>query len=262
MLLIFNTQNNLPPKKRKEKGQKGARPARKVRPEIAALRASAEDSSGLAGVDESLTYVLSNPLRIRILAALNESDAAPSDLAPVFGCTVFQANYHIKKLVEYDYAVLLREERVGSAVKNIYRATKKVELPMEILERLPRSIRDTVVATVFMISLSDAQVALLSGTFAAHPESHATWTRFKVNTKTWKRIIKLLDGTFLKIRKIATEQEAKQKMNGGSAEDEAQLISLNMSGFILPGSSADLIKRDKNYLQHSPSDVKQPRLQP
>jgi hypothetical protein len=237
----------LSPKKRVPKDTE-----RKVASDLSALRASAEDSSGLAGVDENLTYILGNALRIRILAALNEVDAAPSDIARAFGCSIFQASKQIQVLVDHDYAVLLRVETEGRP-KKIYRATKKVILPMEIIERLPRSILNTVVATVFMTNLNDAQVALLSGTFAEHPESHATWTRFRVTERTWRRCVKLLDQTFEKIRKIA-ESEEQQRKDGELPDGDHPplLMSLNMAGFLLPPNSKDILQHEKDYLQHQP----------
>lgn len=229
---------------------------RPVYTNLAALRASADDSSGLAGIDANLTYILGDPLRIRILAALNEVDAAPSDLARALNCTIKQSDYHVKILVEHDYAMLVKTEPTASGLpKKIYRATKKVELPIEVIEALPQAIRETVAATIFMTSLADAQVALMSGTLTSRPESHATWTRFRVTERTWKKSVKVVDRAFERVRKIAAEEELRRK-NGefDSDEDPPLLMSLNMAAFILPSNGGDLMTHDEDYLRHQPDE--------
>ncbi|HEU4678689.1 MAG TPA: helix-turn-helix domain-containing protein [Terrimicrobiaceae bacterium] len=186
--------------------------------------------SGLGRVDDGMLYVFSHPLRVRMIAELNEEDGSASDLAKRLSVKTYNADYHLKKLLEYDCVEVVRRERIRGTQKTIYRAKVKVEFPQEIWESLPASVQKLVVAAVFMTSSSDAQVALLADVFEKRPESHASWTNLKLDEEGWQKLVKEVDHVLLAAKEI--EVEAASRLE--DRDEDPLIVSLNLSGFVLP----------------------------
>jgi hypothetical protein len=239
------------------KKKQARKPAAK--PKTGSSKKSARRRGGLARLDDGLVFVLSNPLRVRMLASLNtEGDAGPADLARRLSCSKWDTSYHMKVLRKYDCVELVKVEQVRSVEKKIYRAKVAVEFPTEIWEALPPAVQGMVVAVVFMTQYSDAEVGLVSKAYLKRPESHASWSNLELDEIGWQQTLKLVDGVLAQTKVI--EEEAKARMPEGTAPD--LVVSLNMSGFVLPDDAApvddrvriDAVKKrvkGKSSLKHS-----------
>jgi hypothetical protein len=191
----------------------------------------AKRKSGLGRVDDGMLYVFSHPLRIRMIAALNEECGSASDLARRLGVQTYHTDYHMKKLREHDCVEVLEQVKVRGCVKTIYRAKVKVDFPEEVWEQLPPSVKKLVAAAVFLTSSSDAQAALVSGSFEERPESHASWTSLKLDDQGWKILSGRLDEVLADAEQIQTD--AKDRL--AAIEAKGLNVSLNLSAFVLPG---------------------------
>jgi hypothetical protein len=189
-------------------------------------------ASGLGRVDDGMLYVFAHPLRVRMIAELNEADGSPSDLARRLGVETYHTDYHMKKLLKYDCVEKVRREKVRGTEKTIYRAKIKVEFPAELWERLPASVQKLVVAAVFMTSSSDAQIALLEDAFEKRPESHASWTNLRLDEEGWQVLVAEVDQLLGRAHEI--ESAAKARLDDRGIEP--MIISLNLSTFVLPDS--------------------------
>lgn len=214
-------------KKRRDK-QKPSPAARETAP--TGSRAAPQRSSGLGRVDDGMLYVFAHPLRVRMIAELNEGDGSPSDLAKRLGVKTYHTDYHMKKLLDHDCVEVVERVKVRGTEKTIYRAKIKVEFPVELWERLPASVQKLVVAAVFMTSASDAQVALLEDVFEKRPESHASWTNLRLDEEGWQILVKAVDQLLEAAQ--AVESDAKERLD--STGRPPMIVSLNLSAFVLP----------------------------
>lgn len=210
--------------------------AKKSRGADRAAKDKARNRSGLSRLDDDLIYVLSHPLRVRILASLNKEEGSASDLAERLNCSVWNANYHLKKLAEYDCAEFVRHVRVGSVLKSIYRAKVEVNFPKEVWEGLPPAVQGMLIVAVFMTSFSDAEVALLDRAYEKRPESHASWTGMDLDPASWLKLVKLTNRTLVEAQKIKAEAAKRLERDPDS---ESLRVSLNMSAFVLPSDAED-----------------------
>jgi hypothetical protein len=217
-------------------------------------------AGGLARLDDGLVFVLSYPLRVRILASLKvEGDGSAADLGRRLNCSTYNANYHLKVLRKYGCAEIIKVEQVRGVDKKIYRAKVGVEFPTEILEVLPPAVHGLVVTAVLMTSFNDAEVALVTQAYEDRPESHASWSNLRLDERGWNELLKVVDGALVAGKKI--EKAAKLRLE---KEDEGGLtVSLNMSSFVLPDDAPPLEERlrvdavrrrvkGKSRLQHAP----------
>lgn len=222
--------------------------------------------SGLARLNDGLLFVLSNPLRVRMLASLRvEGEASASDLARRLGCSKWNADHHMKVLKKYDCVEFVRSEPVRALEKKIYRAKVGIEFPTEIWEALPTPIQGMVLNSVFMTSFNDVEVALVSRAYEDRPESHASWSNLELDEEGWRQVLKLVDGALVAAKKI--EKAAKGRMGD---RDPDLTVSLNMSSFVLPEDAASIEEtmrtratknRDngKKLLRHKPESKGQTR---
>jgi hypothetical protein len=215
------------------KKQSARRDERKPRSKQAAEAGQEEGlrrSSGLGRVDDGMLYIFAHPLRVRMIAELNEEDGSPSDLAKRLGVETYHTDYHMKKLLKYDCVEVVKRVRVRGTEKTIYRAKIKVEFPAELWAKLPPSVQKLVVAAVFMTSSSDAQVALLSDSFELRPESHASWTNLRLDEQGWQELVGDVDAVLTRAHEI--QEAAKRRLE--EREEGPLVVSLNLSTFVLP----------------------------
>jgi hypothetical protein len=185
-----------------------------------------------------------------MLVSLNEEgDGSPSELARRLESTTEHCSHHIKVLEEYGYVEFVRKEFVSTGAKSIYRAIRKVEFPQEVWEQLPPAVQNQVVTGLFMSSFGDAEAALLSGAFEKHPESHASWTHFYLDQKSWKRLRDLLERTLVKALKIG--EDAKDRRETAEAAGESLLaVSFSMLVYPLPDEPWPADDDRPTFLQH------------
>src|SRR3954469_22428362 len=75
--------------------------------------------------DPRYVKALSHPLRVRILAMLQERTATPVELASWLGSRLGTVAYHVRTLHELDLIELVDETRVRGAVAHHYRAKER-----------------------------------------------------------------------------------------------------------------------------------------
>jgi DNA-binding transcriptional ArsR family regulator len=75
--------------------------------------------------DPRYVKAMSHPLRVRILAMLDERKASPNQLSGWLGATLGTVAYHVRTLQEYGLVELVDETRVRGAVEHHYRSKKR-----------------------------------------------------------------------------------------------------------------------------------------
>ena len=213
-------------------------------------KARAKRKTGLGKVEDDLLYVLSNPLRLRMLVSLNEEgNASPSDLSARLNAPLGSTSYHMKVLREKQFAEIVKRDFNGRGVKTIYRAIRKAEFPQEVWERLPPPVQNQVLVGLFLTSYADAQEAIVAGAFEKHPESHAAWTMMELNPEKWQALRSVLERALeeaLAIGKEAKEENEKRK----GETDDLLSISLSIFAFPLLSAPADRENRPSTLLRH------------
>lgn len=84
--------------------------------------------------DPRLVKAMSHPLRVRILAMLDERQASPNQLSGWLGASLGTVAYHVRTLVELGLIELVDETRVRGAVEHHYRAKARPQVTAEAWE--------------------------------------------------------------------------------------------------------------------------------
>src|SRR3954468_9098512 len=87
--------------------------------------------------DPRYVKAMSHPLRVRILALLEERTASPVELAGRLGATLGTTAYHVRTLERIGLIELVRETRVRGAVEHHYRAKERPTISDEAWAEAP-----------------------------------------------------------------------------------------------------------------------------
>ena len=121
-------------------------------------------------VDQRTIKGLAHPLRVEILAVLNNRVASPKELAKLLGVDLSHVCYHVEVLERYEMIELVREEPRRGAVEHFYRANTQVFIPSEIFMGIPKSAQRKIWGDVLADIGTDVSTAIKSGAFDKRPD--------------------------------------------------------------------------------------------
>ncbi len=198
---------------------------------------------------DRLAVVFADPIRLKIVTELFRREMSPSQFFETFGGgTRARLNRHFRRLAEYGWLRLVKEERGGrrrGAVEHFYRAPELAIIEDELWEQLPQSLRAEFSWRTFEQFAERVKEALEAGTFDARPERHLTWTPLVLDAQGRSELLGLAMALF---RSMLEEQaDARIRLAGsGEAPVEATVaigafdspsLERNRSGLILPAPS-------------------------
>ncbi|HEX8103683.1 MAG TPA: hypothetical protein VF533_13790 [Solirubrobacteraceae bacterium] len=96
-------------------------------------------------MDVRLAKALSHPLRQRLLVALSDRVASPSDLAQELGARLGDVSYHTRQLHLHGCLDLVRTERRRGAIKHFYTASIRLEVEDDEWRGVPAAQRGRIV---------------------------------------------------------------------------------------------------------------------
>lgn len=165
-----------------------------------------------AAIDPRLLKAFSHPLRQRILVALNERVASPSDLARDLGERLGNVSYHVKILLECDAIELVRTEPVRGAVEHFYRANTRVQLDDASWAMLPASVRREIFDKTLQEIWDHLTDAAGQGGLD-DDRTHVSWMPLDLDDAGYEEAIELLAGTLdelIEIQARATGRAAQR----------------------------------------------------
>ena len=121
---------------------------------------------GITSIDDP-RYVkaMSHPLRVRILAMLDERQASPNQLAGWLGASLGTVAYHVRTLFELGMLELVDETRVRGAVEHHYRAKPRPNLSVEGWEQASPIAKQAAVGSTLEVIGEYARVSAAAGGF-------------------------------------------------------------------------------------------------
>jgi len=167
-----------------------------------------------SGVDQRLVKALAHPLRVEILAILNERMASPNELSKELDEGLSQVSYHVKVLKDFECIEMVKTEPRRGAVEHYYRATSRAFLTDRDWQELPASIKPGMSADLLRMILDDVAGALEGGTFDARDDRHMSWTPGVVDEQGWNETVDLVNETLEQVLEIQSKSAARLAKSG------------------------------------------------
>lgn len=166
-------------------------------------------------VDYRLMKGLGHPLRVEILAILNDRVASPNELSKELEEGLSQVSYHIKVLKDFEMIEMVKTEPKRGAVEHYYRAREEVFLSSEDLKLMPKSTRVGVWGPVLADIEHDIGTSLEASTFDMRPDMVVGRDSLIFDDQACKKAEKLAADFFKKYKQLEVESDQRRQKGEG-----------------------------------------------
>lgn len=181
---------------------------------------------------ERLIRAMTHPLRVEILAHMNEKEWSPRELEAELGEGLSQVSYHVKVLKDFRLIEMTRTEPRRGAVEHYYRALVRAELPSRMAKHVPKSAQPIIGNDILKKIDKDIAAAFEADTFYRNPHWHTSWTPGKVNAQGFQKIEALADEFVAKVLGVLGEAA------NCAAKDGEELIPIGVAALVYEAAPA------------------------
>jgi len=178
--------------------------------------------------DPRYVRALSHPLRVRILAMLQERTASPSQLSQWLGATLGTTAYHVRSLHQLGLIELADETRVRGAIEHHYRAGERPLVSEEAWAKAPPIAKQAAVGSTLQIVDEYARKSAAEGGFD-RAEAHLTRTSVKLDDEGWERLNEAALRFVTEVERI--DAEVKERSSGRPHDGEAGEAAVVLMAF-------------------------------
>lgn len=154
--------------------------------------------------DPRYVKALSHPLRVRILAILEERTASPVQLADQLDASLGVVSYHVRTLERLGLIKLVRTNPVRGAVEHHYRANKRPTISDESWGNAAPVAKQAYLSSFLQQVAAYTNAAAAAGGFD-RADAHFTRTVAKLDTKGWAQLAKACEQLLTKIDAIEAD---------------------------------------------------------
>lgn len=172
--------------------------------------------------DPRWARAISHPLRIRLLAMLEETTASPVQLAARLGQPLGTIAYHVRVLADLGLLKLVSTRQRRGATEHYYRAKAHPRVTDRAWSQLDTVSKQRILTAVLDEAHAYASRAAAAGGFDA-ADAHFTRTPLRLDARGWTKLAKATKRWIDEAARI--EQEAGQRIsNDGSSSIDVGLV--------------------------------------
>jgi DNA-binding transcriptional ArsR family regulator len=170
--------------------------------------------------DPAVAKALAHPLRTRILAALENRTASPTDLASELDAPLGVVSYHVRRLHALRFLKLVKRVPRRGAVEHYYTTVAGPRITNEAWMSTPTIVKQATISAALTELGSQASSAVGNGGFEA-AGSHLSRTPVTVDSQGWADIARELDALLPRIQEI--EAESHKRLLASDHDDEQRV---------------------------------------
>ena len=172
-------------------------------------------------LDSRLVKMLSHPLRVRILAILEQRVASPSEIAQELDASLGVVSYHVRRLESLGMIKLVRKTPRRGAIEHYYQADAKHHIPDEAWAQVPQIVKEAMAGATLEELAGQVNAAAVEGGFSAD-DAHLSLTKLTLDEKGWRAIAGELTRALERIDKI--HAESLERVRKGDQKDEREAM--------------------------------------
>lgn len=210
----------------------------------------ANSDAGVAGeglsveaITRRIAKAVAHPLRVRILAALNEAEMGPAEFTrrnP--DVDLRDVSQHFRRLRDMD-CIELVGRRPGRGGERVYRAVRRAMFDLSTWQAVPPERRRGVTGEVLSTYLNRVAQAAETGTLDTREERWVSWTFLQFDEPGWNEYIDSLEAVFARSLELGVEAPLRLAATGTRSIP----VTVGLFCFESPRSE-DLLE-----IQHQPS---------
>jgi DNA-binding transcriptional ArsR family regulator len=136
--------------------------------------------------DPRYVKALSHPLRVRILALLQERTASPRELAEWLDATLGTVSYHVRTLHDFGLIELVKTTQVRGAIAHHYKASIRPRVDDEAWASAAPIVKQAAVGASLQTVDDYARASAAAGGFD-RGEAHLSRTNLKLDARGWQQ---------------------------------------------------------------------------
>jgi DNA-binding transcriptional ArsR family regulator len=174
--------------------------------------------------DPRYVKALSHPLRVRILALLQERTASPRELAEWLGATLGTVSYHVRTLHDFGLIELVSTSQVRGAIAHHYKAKAPPRVSDDDWSSAAPIVKQAAVGAALQTVDDYTRASAAAGGFD-RGEAHLSRTSLRLDAKGWQAAAKACDKLLADLAKVE-EAAAKRLEKDSSAETSDAAVVL------------------------------------
>lgn len=179
-------------------------------------------------------------LRVRILAACNQREVTPKEIARQEGLPLATVGYYFRALEKEGYLHVSRKEKARGFMRHYYVADRqKVTTDKEFAQMTPEQ-RHEVSEALLRDFLAHCREALREGTLDARSDSHLSWSPLLLDQRGWNDLQSALDRMLDRGHEIQAESRDRLRKSG----EEPIPTTFALGGFESPAPQPASASRD------------------
>ena len=178
--------------------------------------------------DPRYVKAMSHPLRVRILALLDERTASPVELAGWLDATLGTVSYHVRTLQRMGLIELVRQTRVRGAVEHHYRSTARPRVSDQAWAAAPPIAKQAAVSASLQTIDAYARAASAAGGFD-HGSAHLTRTALQLDARGFNELSRACHRLLAQLERI--EDAARERIQRNPHSTQNQDVALVMMLF-------------------------------
>ena len=177
--------------------------------------------------DPRYVKALSHPLRVRILALLQERTASPRELAEWLDATLGTVSYHVRTLHDFGLIELVKTSQVRGAIAHHYRAKVRPRVSDEAWASAAPIVKQAAVGAALQTVDEYARASAAAGGFD-RAEAHLTRTNLRLDPKGWAAAAKACEKLIAELNRIeeAASKRLDKDPHAEGAADAALVVML------------------------------------
>ena len=187
--------------------------------------------------DPRYVKALSHPLRVRVLALLQERTASPRELAEWLDATLGTVSYHVRTLHDFGLIELVKTTQVRGAIAHHYKARVRPRVDDEAWASAAPIVKQAAVGATLQTVDEYARASAAAGGFD-RGEANLTRTNLRLDSKGWQAADKACQKLLTELGRIE-EAAAKRIEKDPEAEgtSDAALVVMLFESIRLSGEA-------------------------
>jgi DNA-binding transcriptional ArsR family regulator len=179
--------------------------------------------------DPRLVRALSHPLRVRVLAILDERTASAVEISRMLRAELGVVAYHMRKLHELGLLTLEKEVPVRGALQRFYRARPRPMATAQSWSQAPPVAKQALIGAALQQINDYAQASSAAGGFD-RPDAHVTRTALKLDDEGFSRLAAALDHVLREVDEIEADAARRHAEEATVELRETGLVMLLFDG--------------------------------
>jgi DNA-binding transcriptional ArsR family regulator len=175
--------------------------------------------------DPRYVKALSHPLRVRILALLQERTASPRELAEWLDATLGTVSYHVRTLHDFGLIELVRTSQVRGAIAHHYKSRVRPRVSDEAWASAAPIVKQAAVGAALQTVDDYARASAAAGGFD-RGEAHLTRTSLRLDAKGWQAAARACEKLLAELARVEEAASKRLAKDPSDAADAALVVML------------------------------------